>query len=192
MKVISTVLAVTAPDARGFPQDGLPQIALAGRSNAGKSSLINALIGSKSLARSSSSPGKTRLINFYRVNDAFHLVDLPGFGYAKAGHGIRRDMESALRAYFDSSSPRGVVYLVDIRLPDSPVDHAALKWILRGGIPLLAVAAKSDKLKKSELKKSLEAIARCHGLPQLPLPVSSLQKTGLDDLWEQMGLLIFP
>ena len=141
MKILSARLETSAPDASGFPKDGLPQIALAGRSNAGKSSLINALCNSKSLARSSQQPGKTRLINFYRINDAFYLVDLPGFGYAKVGHEGKELMEIVLRAFFDASmSLRGVLYLVDPRVPDSPVDHAALEWILDQEIPLQVLA----------------------------------------------------
>ena len=191
MKIISAELATSAPDASGFPEDKLPRIALAGRSNAGKSSLINALCNSKSLARSSQSPGKTRLINFYRVNDAFYLVDLPGFGYAKVGREGKDLMEIALRTFFDASkSLRGVLYLVDPRVPDSPVDHAALEWILQCDIPLQVLAARADNLTRNELDKALKEIKRNHQLPQLPLPVSSKKKIGLVEVWEQLMPLV--
>ena len=148
-------------------------------------------VAPRALARSSGSPGKTRLINFYRVNEAFYLADLPGFGYAKVGQEVRHDMAAALRAYFDAAlSLRGVLYLVDIRVPDSPVDHAALEWILGREIPLLALAAKADKLNRSELAGALGEISRRHGLPEDPLPISSLKKTGLEKLWEQMEMLL--
>jgi len=191
MKIFSAELATSAADASGFPDDDLPQIALAGRSNAGKSSLINALCNSKGMARSSQSPGKTRLINFYRVNDAFYLVDLPGFGYARVGQGARDLMEVALRAYFDAAkSLRGALYLVDPRVPDSPVDHAALAWILNRDHPLLVLAARADHLKRQALDKALREIARNHGLPQSPLPVSSHKKTGLEEVWKELMPLL--
>ena len=191
MKIISAELVTSAPDASGFPKDNLPQIALAGRSNAGKSSLINALCHSKSMARSSQTPGKTRLINFYRINNAFYLVDLPGFGYARVGNDAKQLMEIALSSYFQAAkSLRGVLYLVDARVPDSPIDHAALEWILESGHPLQVVAARADQLNKSTLDKALLEVAKRHQLSELPLPVSSLKKTGLDELWEQLMPLL--
>lgn len=191
MKITSAEMFTTAADERGFPKDGLPQIALAGRSNAGKSSLINALCGSKSLARTSQKPGKTQLVNFYRINEAFYLVDLPGFGYAKVDPKKRFDMEVLLHNYVkESPDLRGVLYLVDSRVPDSAVDGQALKWLLDSDRPLLVLGSKADKLKKSQLPAALAAIARHHGLPESPLPFSSLSKSGLDDLWEQVMLLV--
>jgi GTP-binding protein len=191
MKIRSAALAVTAAGAKDFPADGLPQIALAGRSNAGKSSLINALTGSKSLARSSQTPGKTRLINFYRVDGSFYFADLPGFGYARVDFDARRLMESVLQAYFGATRGlRGVLYLVDARVPDSSVDQAALGWILAQGSPLLVLAAKCDKLPKSQWEKALKRITEFHGLPDPPLPISSVKKTGLPALWEQIGILL--
>ena len=133
----------------------------------------------------------TRLINFYRINEAFYLVDLPGFGYAKAGHADKELMEIALKAYFDATQTlKGVLYLVDPRVPNSAVDHAALEWILNGGHPLQVVAARADQLAKSELSKAMMEIRKNHGLPELPLPVSSFKKTGLDQLWEQLMPLV--
>jgi GTP-binding protein len=191
MKIVNAEMVVTAADERGFPRDGLPQIALAGRSNAGKSSLINALCGSKSLARTSQKPGKTQLVNFYRVNNAFYLVDLPGFGYAKVDPEKRFQMEVLLHNYVkESADLRGVLYLVDSRVPDSAVDGQALRWLLDSNRPLLVLASKADKLKKSQLRPALDAIARHHGLPEPPLPLSSLSKSGLDALWEQVELLV--
>jgi len=191
MKIFSAALAITAVEAKGFPRDGLPQIALAGRSNAGKSSLINALVGSKSLARSSRTPGKTRLLNFYLVNDAFYLVDLPGWGYARLGGEERRNIEGILRGYFDAAPElKGVLYLVDPRVPDSPVDKAALEWLTEKQAPLLVLASKADKLGKVDLANALKRIQTLHHFPTLPLAVSSAKKIGLDDLWEQLQLLV--
>jgi GTP-binding protein len=193
MKILSAEITTTAADERGFPTDGLPQIALAGRSNAGKSSLINALCGSKGLARASQKPGKTQLVNFYLINKAFYLVDLPGFGYAKVDPETRFKMEVLLHNYVkESRDLRGVFYLVDPRVPDSAVDHQALEWLLDSDRPLLVLATKADKLKKTALAAALRDIARHHSLPEPPLPVSSLEKSGLDALWEQVLLLIAP
>lgn len=191
MKITSAELVATASDFPGFPKDGLPQIALAGRSNAGKSSLINALCGTKSLARSSQVPGKTQLLNFYRINNAFYLVDLPGFGYARVSPATRFQMEVLLHNYVkDAPELRGVLYLVDARVPDSNVDHEALAWMLDCDRPVLVLAGKADKLKRSALPGALSRIRTNHGLPEDPLPVSSVDRTGLDNLWSQILLLL--
>ncbi|HLU70211.1 MAG TPA: ribosome biogenesis GTP-binding protein YihA/YsxC [Fibrobacteria bacterium] len=191
MKITSAELVATASDFPGFPKDGLPQIALAGRSNAGKSSLINALCGTKSLARSSQVPGKTQLLNFYRINNAFYLVDLPGFGYARVSPATRFQMEVLLHNYVkDAPELRGVLYLVDARVPDSNVDHEALAWMLDCDRPVLVLAGKTDKLKRSALPGALSRIRTNHGLPEDPLPVSSVDRTGLDNLWSQILLLL--
>lgn len=191
MKVFSAELVATAADFPGFPKDGLPQIALAGRSNAGKSSLINALCGTKSLARSSQTPGKTQLLNFYRINGAFYLVDLPGFGYAKVDPATRFKMEVLLHNYVrDAPELRGILYLVDPRVPDSPIDRVALEWMTDSERPVLVLASKADKLGKNALRASLAEVARAHGLPEPPLPVSAQARSGLDALWEQVALLI--
>jgi GTP-binding protein len=193
MKILSAELVATAADFPGFPKDGLPQIALAGRSNAGKSSLINALCGTRSLARSSQTPGKTQLLNFYRINSAFYLVDLPGFGYARVDPATRFQMEVLLHNYVkDAPELRGVLYLVDPRVPDSPVDHGALEWLLESERPVLVLAAKADKLKKGPLNQALAAMTTNHGLPEPPLPVSAHDRSGLDALWSQLMLLIAP
>lgn len=191
MKITSAELVATASDFPGFPKDGLPQIALAGRSNAGKSSLINALCGTKSLARSSQVPGKTQLLNFYRINNAFYLVDLPGFGYARVSPSTRFQMEVLLHNYVkDAPELRGVLYLVDSRVPDSNVDHEALAWMLDCERPVLVLAGKADKLKRSALSGALTQIRKNHGLPEDPLPVSSVDRSGLDHLWSQILLLL--
>jgi len=191
MKITSAELVATASDFPGFPKDGLPQIALAGRSNAGKSSLINALCGTKSLARSSQVPGKTQLLNFYRINNAFYLVDLPGFGYARVAPSTRFQMEVLLHNYVkDAPELRGVLYLVDSRVPDSNVDREALSWMLDCERPVLVLAAKADKLRRAALQTALADIKRSHGLPEDPLPVSSADRSGLDDLWSQILLLV--
>jgi GTP-binding protein len=189
--VKKAVFAGTAADASGFPKDGLPQIAVFGRSNVGKSSLLNALLQRKNLVKTSSTPGKTQLLQFFKVNDAFYFVDVPGFGYAKVAGAIKRKMEEVIRDYIrNESSLAGSMYLVDSRLTDSPVDQDALAWLEKAGKPLLVIATKTDKLSKLETAKSLVAIRKTHDLQADPLPVSAAKKTGLEGIWDQLHLLL--
>jgi GTP-binding protein len=131
------------------------------------------------------------LLNFYRINNAFYLVDLPGFGYARVDPATRFQMEVLLHNYVkDAPELRGVLYLVDPRVTDSPVDHEALGWMLDCDRPVLVLAAKCDKLKKSALQAALAEIAAHHGLPEPPLPVSAHDRSGLDALWSQVLMLV--
>lgn len=183
--------AGSAADLAGFPTDGLPQIAVFGRSNVGKSSLLNALMNRKDLVKTSSTPGKTQLLQFFRVNDAFYFVDVPGFGYAKVGGATREKMEGVIRAYVGQEKACcGLLYLVDSRLTDSPVDANALEWLGDSGKPILVLATKSDKLNRSQIPKAMAAIRQQHGLDQDPLSVSSVQRLGLEAVWEQLNMLM--
>jgi GTP-binding protein len=183
--------AGTAADASGFPKDGLPQIAVFGRSNVGKSSLLNALLQRKNLVKTSSTPGKTQLLQFFRVNDAFYFVDVPGFGYAKVASAIKRKMEEVIRDYIkDEPACAGLMYLIDSRLTDSPVDRDALSWLELAEKPLLVIATKIDKLSKQETVQSIKAIRNTHHLHVDPLPVSAAKKSGLESVWAQLDLLL--
>ena len=197
MEIRNARFVISAQDPSGFPGDGLPQIAVAGRSNVGKSSLLNMLVNRKGLVKTSSTPGKTRLINFFLVNEgapageSFYLVDIPGFGYAQKGGDAKRDMERAIEAYLNRGRAlKGVLYLVDPRIESSAVDEQALEWLSDFDVPLLVVATKADKLKKQDLKKALEAIAKRHDLPAPPIATSSADKLGRDEVLEQMALLL--
>lgn len=198
MIVKSARFLKSAQSPADFPRDGLPQIAVAGRSNVGKSSLLNMLVQRKGLVKTSQTPGKTRLINFFLINEggpepAFHLVDIPGFGYAQAGRDTRHLMEEAIEGYLRKSGHiAGILYLVDIRLPDNRVDREALEWLTGFDLPLLVIATKGDKLGKGKVRDALEEIARIHGLPQLPLLTSTLAKTGREEVMEQVGILLEP
>jgi GTP-binding protein len=181
----------TAANREGFPKDGLPHIAVFGRSNVGKSSLLNALMQRKNLVKTSSTPGKTQLLQFFRVNHAFHFVDVPGFGYAKVGGETRRSMEAVIRDYVKHEKAcAGLLYLVDSRLVDSPVDRDAIAWLEAAELPLLVIATKTDKLTRQDIPKAMAAIRKEHGLQAEPLPVSSAKKTGLQAVWEQIDLLL--
>jgi GTP-binding protein len=197
MQIRNARFVTSAQDPSGFPDDGLPQIAVAGRSNVGKSSLLNMLVNRKGLVKTSSTPGKTRLINFFLVNEgaadgsSFYLVDIPGFGYAQKGGDAKRDMERAIEAYLNRGRAlKGVLYLVDSRIESSAVDEQALEWLSDFDVPLLVVATKADKLKKQDLGKALEAMARRHDLPAPPIPTSSSSGLGRDEVLEQMALLL--
>jgi GTP-binding protein len=191
MLIKSADFKISAQAPKDYPKDGLPQIAVAGRSNVGKSSLLNFLLQRKSLVKTSQLPGKTKLINFFLINHAFYLVDIPGFGYAKTGREVKRGMEDAIEDYFKSSaSLAGLLYLVDIRMTDSPVDGEALKWLTGFEVPLLVVATKGDKLGKEKARSALKEIAANHGLPQPPILTSSDAKTGREEVLEQIGILL--
>lgn len=160
---VRTTLKITAGLKSQFPTDALPQIALAGRSNVGKSSLINRLIGRKSLARVSSSPGKTVTVNFYEVDGAFYLVDLPGYGYAKRA-GVDRARWSALTdGYFAdgrSVNPNlcAVAQLIDLKVGPTADDLTMLDFLTRTKIPFFVIATKADKLSKTERNKAYAAL----------------------------------
>jgi len=187
---------ISAASAADFLRTGVPEIALVGRSNVGKSTLINALTKQK-IARTSAAPGKTRLANYYLVNvpipnpkspiPAFYLVDLPGYGYARGGHESVEAFEQLTQQYFDPSSRErrrlaGVFQLIDSRHPDLPQDAAGYEWLLAVQAPVAVVATKIDKLNRSEQTKTLRALKEKYDSPVLAL--SALKGDGLDELWK--------
>lgn len=197
MIIKSAAFAKSAQFPADYPGDGLPQIAVAGRSNVGKSSLLNMLVQRRNLVKTSQMPGKTRLINFFRVAEAgpperdFYLVDIPGFGYAKVGRGEKHQMEDAIETFFRTSRElAGVLYLVDIRNTGSAVDKEAIEWLSGFDVPMLVVATKGDKVNREQARKALAELARIHGLPQPPLLTSADAKTGREDVLEQLALVL--
>lgn len=170
-----------------FPNDPLPQIAFSGRSNVGKSSLINALLGRKSLARVSSAPGKTITVNFYKVDKKLYVVDLPGYGYAKRTDEDRRRWSGLVDTYLTKTENlKGVVQLIDMKVGPTTDDMTMLDWLTRSEIPYIVVATKSDKLNKTEYDKMLGAL-RDHpyiGKDVPIIPFSSLKPIARDDVWK--------
>ena len=166
------------------PVSELPEIAFSGRSNVGKSSLLNALVRRKSLARVSSTPGKTREINFFRVNDAFHLVDLPGYGYARVSKEARNAWRPLIEGYLSTSEHlRGVVQLIDSRHPPSDDDHRMMRFLGSLGVPTIVVATKVDKLKRAEREPMLAGLSAQLGVDDDQLiPFSAHTREGRDDL----------
>lgn len=170
-----------------LPQTGRPEVAFAGKSNVGKSSLINALMNRKSLARTSASPGKTQTINFYNINELIYLVDLPGYGYAKASEEIKAKWGKLIEDYLHQSEEiRAVFLLIDIRHEPSGNDKIMYQWILNHGYEPIIVATKLDKIKRSQIQKQLKIIRE--GLQVVPgtkiIPFSAQTKQGREEIWD--------
>lgn len=182
-------LETTAYTTQQIPLLEAPQIAMAGRSNVGKSSLINALGGRKSLAKVSANPGKTRSVNFYLVEPFdFYLVDLPGYGYARASHADRKKWAEVLEKYLgDSHSLRGLALLIDCRVQPQQLDIDLGKFAEAHNLPVLPVLTKVDKCTQKE--RATRQAQWQDILGRLPLLVSSSHKSGLDKLWRQLIIM---
>lgn len=161
MKIKSLKLACSDLDPSRFPQTSWMEIAVSGRSNVGKSSLLNTILGRRNFARISKQPGKTRTVNFYLVNDRFYLVDLPGYGYAKVSSGMRKDWLRAISGYIgDRTALGGVIQLVDSRHPPSKDDLKMLQRLVDSGRAFLVVLTKADKIRRSERQRVVEEFKR--------------------------------
>lgn len=172
---LDTVCGITSK----LPENKLPEIALAGKSNVGKSSLINNLVCRKSLARTSSEPGKTQTINYYCVNTAFYLVDLPGYGFAKVSKEVREKWGKMIENYLVSSKQlKTVILLVDIRHEPSENDKEMYNWIVESGYKPIVVATKLDKLKRSQVSKALKDVKSALDLGPDDIIIKFSAKTG--------------
>lgn len=161
MKIISAEFITSAVAAQGWPRDRLPEIALIGRSNVGKSSLLNSFTMRKALAKTSSTPGKTRTINFYSINGEFRLVDLPGFGYAKVSREERRSWEGMMGEYLsERQNLKGVLLILDPRRDAGEAELKLYDWIEGFGIPVSTVFTKIDKLSRNQLSSRLKALKK--------------------------------
>ena len=177
-----------------LPVNEVPEIAFAGKSNVGKSSLINALMNRKALARTSASPGKTQTINFYNVNHEMYLVDLPGYGYAKVSQSVKEQWGKMIERYLHQSKQlKAVFLLIDIRHKPSENDRNMYEWILHNGYEPIIIATKLDKLKRSQVPKQLKILRE--GLDLIPgtkiIPFSAQTKQGRDEIWDLAEQLIF-
>ncbi len=180
---LETVCGITSV----LPDNDKPEIAFAGKSNVGKSSLINALMNRKSYARISAAPGKTQTINFYNINEELYLVDLPGYGYARVSEKEKEQWGKMVERYLHSSKQlKAVFLLIDIRHDPSANDKVMYQWILSQGYRPVIIATKSDKLKRSQIQKHVKMVSEGLGLaPGTKLiPFSSVTKQGREDIWQ--------
>ena len=176
-----------------YPPDDMKEIAFAGRSNVGKSSLLNLLTGRKKLAKVSGSPGKTRTINFYLINNAFRIVDLPGYGYAKVSKSMSEDWGRMMDDYFQHRNGLvKVCQLVDIRHEPSKQDVQMYEYLKTYGLDGLVVATKSDKISRNEMQKNMARIRKTLGMRKedILIPVSALKKTGHEELLAAMEAVL--
>ena len=180
---LETVCGVTST----LPENVHPEFAFSGKSNVGKSSLINGLMNRKSLARTSSQPGKTQTINFYHINNSLYFVDLPGYGYAKVPLAEKERWGKMIEGYLQSSKQlKGVFLLVDIRHEPSKNDKTMYEWILYNGYRPIVIATKLDKLNRSQVPKHVKMLRTGLGMEKqdILIPFSALTKQGKEELWE--------
>ena len=193
MRIIKSELDTVAVKPSQYPPDTMPEVAFAGRSNVGKSSLLNLLTNRKKLARVSGSPGKTRTINFYLVNDAFRIVDLPGYGYAKLSKSATENWGAMMETYFQNRTGlKKVIQLVDIRHKPSAQDVQMYEYLRHYGLDGIVVCTKADKVSRNEAAKNIALIRKTLDLSKddKVIPVSALKKTGYEALLDEIEALL--
>lgn len=189
MKHYSVEYVKGTPSWDDGPRDRLPEIAMIGRSNVGKSSLINYLLGRK-IAYTSKTPGKTQLIHYFRINQTFYLVDLPGYGYARVPKGQRERFGTMLETYLSKREMlRAVVMLIDLRHPGQAIDLEVKDWLNAIQLETLTVATKGDKIKRSQRKKQSDEVKAVFGISNLII-TSTLKKEGKEALWDEIEAVL--
>jgi GTP-binding protein len=193
MLIKSADFVTSAVKPSQYPPADIPEIAFAGRSNVGKSSLINTLVNRKRLVKTSSTPGRTQLINFFRVNDAFHLVDLPGYGYAKVPAAVKRQWGPMIEAYLQQrESLQGVVLILDVRRTPGDEERNFIAWLNRYGLPVILALTKADKLSKSKLSQRRRVISQALNQDSENLLLFSAKtRQGKDEVWRAIEQLLY-
>jgi GTP-binding protein len=192
MLIKSADFVTSAPALASCPPSEWPEIAFAGRSNVGKSSLINCLLNRKGLVRTSSTPGRTQLLNFFAINESLYFVDLPGYGFARAPRSVRERWQPMVHGYLRGrSNLRAVVWLLDVRRDPSEEDLRFLDWLEESEIPTIPVITKVDKVSRNELARRVAKIASSTGLStELLTPFSVLTRQGCEEVWELIALAL--
>jgi GTP-binding protein len=184
--LVQAKFIISAVSEHDFPREGIPEVVFLGRSNVGKSSLINRLVGVKNLAKTSSTPGKTQSINFFRLDGSFFFVDLPGFGYAKAGKALAQQWKALIERYFENRSVLVLaIQLIDSRMPPTKLDMQVSEWLERLQVPRIIVTTKSDKLSNNQKGTQLRIISESFG--GHPVIMSSAETgIGCKEIWKQV------
>ena len=189
MKIRSSEIEVSAIRKEQYPKEGLPEIALVGRSNVGKSSATNALLNRRNFARTSQTPGKTRTINFYKINNEFYFVDLPGYGFAKVSKSEKDKWGVIMERYLqDREELCAIFLLVDIRHEPTNDDVMMYEWIKHFGYNCVVIATKADKISRGQYQKHISIIRKKLQLEkdEKVIPLSSSKKTGVEDVWNEI------
>jgi len=194
MKITSAEFIKSAADPSHYPDDLLPEVAFVGRSNVGKSSLLNTLVSRKGLARTSNTPGRTQLVNFFVINKALSFVDLPGYGYAKVPLSVKKGWQAMVEGYLEGrQSLRLVVLILDIRREPSENDDMLVQWLRDNHIEIAFVLTKADKLSRSRVNMSRRKIGEHLGVPHDELlPFSARTRSGMDEIWRVIETACLP
>lgn len=189
MKIRSAEITMSAINRSQYPDEGIPEIALVGRSNVGKSSTVNTLLNRRNFARTSQTPGKTRTINFYLINKEFFFVDLPGYGYAKIAKSEKEKWGVIMERYLQERNELCAIFLlVDIRHEPTNDDVMMYEWIKHFGYNCVVIATKADKISRGQYQKHMNIIRKKLKIDnnEKILPISSLKKTGVEEIWNEI------
>ncbi|HUI67187.1 MAG TPA: ribosome biogenesis GTP-binding protein YihA/YsxC [Nitrospirota bacterium] len=188
MRILSAEFVTSATGPKQFPSDRKPQIAFAGRSNVGKSSVINALLCRKNLVKTSATPGKTQLINFFIINEAFYFVDLPGYGYARVPYAVTDAWRPMIEGYLkDSPELQAVVVLLDVRREPDERDIRLIEWLRQYDIPAIYAVTKADKLNRQEAERARRSILSRLEMTEPVLMTSAKNGQGIKELWGEIN-----
>ncbi|WP_042275993.1 ribosome biogenesis GTP-binding protein YihA/YsxC [[Clostridium] dakarense] len=189
MKIRNAEITMSAVNKSQYPDEGIPEIALVGRSNVGKSSTVNTLLNRRNFARTSQTPGKTRTINFYLINNEFFFVDLPGYGYAKIAKSEKEKWGAIMERYLQERDELCAIFLlVDIRHEPTNDDVMMYEWIKHFGYNCVVIATKADKISRGQYQKHINIIRKKLQMDpnEKVLPISSLKKTGVEEIWNEI------